>query len=718
MSLRSKLAFWFLVTGFWLLLFSLAHAEEPLPKEPIVVNGDKVEYFHEKKEVTGSGNISITYKDVVLTCDEIKVRLDTREAEASGNVKVTQKGAYFTGENIIYNFDTKKGTVVNGYLNADPFYGKAREVDKIANKDQIYLERGYVTTCDLEKPHYRVQSRRVKIYLEDKVTAEHILFFIGSVPVLYLPYYEQPLDDDKTNFTVTPGESKDWGYYVLNSYRYYLNDKNRGDLLLDYRSKRGLAEGVNHYYDTDKMKLGAGSFKFYYTHDNDNLAYRPSGEVRSRYRWQARHRWDLGEGTDTSATLEFNKLSDRDVIKDYFYNEYEELGDTPDNYISFLTQKQDYTTELLIRKRFDKFYAVVERLPEYKIDILNYRIGNIPLYYSANASGVYLNQTLQKTVPDEKDVNIIRFDAYNQLSYAARLFRSLSVTPYGGIRETYFSRNRWGETNQLRTIYNAGIDSSIKFYKVYEWESNFLGLDIHNLRHIITPTANYYFTHQPGISPDCLNQFDAIDALDTQNGVRLGIENRLQTKRLEGSQMRSVDLATLIVSTDYMFRMKNDQWGLKSDKFKSVDFQLELVPYSWAYLLSKLSVNTKKSLVETTSTDLVAHYGEKWSLAFGHRYEDVETGSTNLFTVDGTYKINDKWKVRAYERLDTQKKAFEEQEYTIYRDLHCWVAELTLNYKSRDNMSLWLVFRLKAFPSYPIGLRRTYSRPRFGAVGE
>ena len=706
------------MTVFLLFLSSLAHAEEGLPKEPIVVNGDKVEYFHEKKEATGSGNVSITYKDVLLTCDEIKVRLDTREAEASGNVKVTQKGAYFTGEKIVYNFDTREGRVVNGCLDANPFYGKAREVDKIANKDQVNLERGYVTTCDLEKPHYRIQSRRVKIYLDDKVTASHILFFIGNVPVLYLPYYEQPLDDDKTNFTVTPGESKDWGYYALTSYRYYLNDKNRGDLLLDYRSKRGLAEGVNHYYDTGKMGLGDGSFKFYYTHDNDNLAYRPSGEVRSRYRYQVRHRWDLGGDTDTTATMEFNKLSDKDVIKDYFYNEYEELGEIPDNYVSFLTQKRDYTTEFLARKRFDKFYTVVERLPEYKIDILNYRIGDIPLYYSANASGVYLNKAFESAIPEQKDVNIIRFDAYNWLSYAARIFRSLSVTPYGGMRETYFSRNKWGETNQVRTIYDAGIDSSIKFYKVYNVKSDFLGLDINSLRHIITPTANYYFTHQPTISPDCLNQFDAIDALDTQNGVRLGIENRLQTKRLQGDQMKSVDLATLIVSTDYMFRMKKDNWGLKSDKFKSVDIQLELVPYSWAYLLSKVSVNTKKYIIETAGTDLVATHGDEWSLAVGQRYENTETGSTNLFTMDGWYKINDKWKVRAYERMNTEKRAFEEQEYTIYRDLHCWVAELTFNYKSRDDMGLWVIFRLKAFPSYPIGLRRTYSRPRFGAVGE
>ena len=37
------------------------------PKEPIVVNGDNVEYFQEKKMVTGVGNVSIKYKDITLS---------------------------------------------------------------------------------------------------------------------------------------------------------------------------------------------------------------------------------------------------------------------------------------------------------------------------------------------------------------------------------------------------------------------------------------------------------------------------------------------------------------------------------------------------------------------------------------------------------------------------------------------------------------------------
>jgi len=700
-----------------MLLLCACSAQAAPAKEPIVVNGDKVEYFHEQKRVVGSGNISIEYKGVTLSCDRVTVYLDTREAIAEGAVKVKQKdGAYFTGEKINYNFDTQKGSVLKGYVSAKPFYGRAAKVEKSAEK-QFNMDSGYITTCELEKPHYRIQAQQVKIYLDDKVVATNIVFFVWNVPVLYLPYYVQPLRETKTNVTVIPGQDKDWGYYALTSYRYHLSDKQRGDILLDYRTKKGLAEGINHYYEIDA--IGAGSLKFYYTHENDNLAAEKTGEVKNRYRYQYRHRWDMGGDTDTTAILEFNKLSDKDVIKDYFYKEFEELQDPNDyNYVSVITTKPEYTTQLLLRKRFDRFFTIIERLPEYSIDIKNYRITKaLPIYHKASANGVYLNKTFEKATPSQKDLSTIRFDTNNQLSYAAKLFRFLYVTPYAGTEQTYYSRNRWGDTNLIRGVFNTGVDISTKFYKVYNVETDLLGLDIHRLRHIITPTASYYYTHQPTISPDNLNQFDVMDTVDSKNGVRLALENKLQTKRLQGETFQSVDLATFIVSTDYAFTLKKDNVSFKNQKFKSVDFQLELIPYPWLYTLAKMSVNTKKYLVENASIDVVGHGGDRWFLGAGYRYEDVETGFSNLVTADITYKINEKWKIRAYERLDINKGSFAEQEYTVYRDLHCWIAELTYGTKKSNEQTLWLVMRLKAFPNVPIGLRRTYNRPRFGTAG-
>ena len=62
-------------------------------------------------------------------------------------------------------------------------------------------------------------------------------------------------------------------------------------------------------------------------------------------------------------------------------------------------------------------------------------------------------------------------------------------------------------------------------------------------------------------------------------------------------------------------------------------------------------------------------------------------------------------------------KSFEEQEYTIIRDLHCWQLELTCNIKKDPaDFTLWAVMTLKAFPTRPIGYRKSYSRAAFGPM--
>lgn len=698
-----------------------------MPKEPIVVNGDRVEYFQDQKKVVGSGNISINYKDMVLTCDKITVYLDTREGIAEGNVKITQKDTFFTGDKVNYNFDTGKSTIINGYVSAKPFYGMAREVDKLAAKDQANMERGYITTCDHDKPHYRVQARHVEIYLEDKIVAKHVLFFLGDVPVMYLPYYVQPLWDTKSSLTVTTGQKDEWGYYALTAYRIHLNDKNRADILLDYRGRKGFGEGINYYYDFEE--LGQGAMKYYYTNENADplsFAYERSGDRKPRSRWQWRHRWNMDEEANTRAILEFNRLSDTTIIKDYFNTEYDELGPEPDNYLSIVTSKSNYTQTLLARKRFGKFYTVIERLPEYTLDILQQNI--IPalpfLYYTGNISAVYLNETFNNSgtatvTSGLKDLNVVRIDNYNKFSYTAKLFKALNLTPYAGIRNTYYSRNRWGTTNQIRAVFDSGVSGSIKFYKIYDITTNILRLDLHKIRHVITPTATYFNMHQPTISPVNLNQFDSVDSLRTTNGVSLGLENRLQTKRYAGSELTSVDLATLQINTTYAFRLKKDHLAYKNHtaKFSSVDLQLELLPYSWLKAVGRMSVNPKNYATQTESFDIVASGGDKWSAGIGHLYEKTtEANKNNYLTTDLTYKINNKWRVRAYDRYNVDK-SFEEQQYTIYRDLHCWRAEFTYSTRKHPHeVGFWIVFTLKAFPDYPVGYKRSYAQPQFGST--
>jgi hypothetical protein len=87
--------------------------------------------------------------------------------------------------------------------------------------------------------------------------------------------------------------------------------------------------------------------------------------------------------------------------------------------------------------------------------------------------------------------------------------------------------------------------------------------------------------------------------------------------------------------------------------------------------------------------------------------------------MDGRYKLNNLWKARIYERFDMYTQKWEEQQYTIIRDLHCWVAELTLSFGDTMNAGagIWFVMKLKAFPDQAIGMKQTYSKPRFGEAG-
>ncbi len=712
-----------------------AHAQEMKQKAPIIVNGDKVEYFHEQKKVIGTGNISIDYEDVKLTCERVTVYLDTREAIAEGNVKITQKDAYFTGDKMNYNFDKRTGRAIDAYVNYTPFYGKSRDVEKVS-ENQINIQKGMITTCDLDKPHYRVEAKQVRIYLEDKVIANSIVFYVGNCPIMYLPYYVQPLKERSAHVTIMAGHDKDWGYYALTSLKFDYSQIFRGRFRVDYRSKNGLAFGIDNDYSIPG--LGEGIAKFYYAdEDNDYLSYKPIGRNDGKYRLQIRHKWQVID--DTLMTMELNKVRDDNMVKYYFLKEWEEQQQ-PDNYISFITTKPDYNTEFLTRVRLDKYYDVVQRLPEYKISIPNYKIKNTPFYYNGLFNPVYLQHVFRdnsSTGPMQKDLDVIRVDTYNKLSYPVRFLNSLNFNPYAGTRQTYYSRNKYGRTNIARGIFDTGVEFSTKFYKIYDINTNMLDLDLNRIRHIVTPTAHYYYTHQPTVSMDNLMQFDGIDALKEQNGITLSLENKLQTKRRE----ESVDLVDFIISTDYQFKLKERVFptfknsDYKTRKFTSVDMQLELTPYPWLYTLSKMRIDTKHCLPDFASVDLLAGKNVERSLALGYRYErsfdpnlivdpDTNKNVLNFLTLDTIYRFNEKWKARVYWRVNANKGYIDEHQYTIYRDLHCWTLEFTYdlrpyqNDKTITDQIFWFALRLKAFPDQPIGISRTYSRTRAGRPGD
>lgn len=691
-----------LIIGFWLSfgllaidygLSALSWSAEDIGNLPVEVNGDQVQYFDTEKKVVGTGNVVVTYKDIKMTCKKVTAFLDSKEATAEGDVVVTRGEDVLRGNKVIYNFQTETGTAFDGSAKSGVWYAGGKEVRKISAQE-VDIKDGYLTTCDLEKPHYEIHSKHVKMYLGKMIVAKNVTFEVGGVPILYLPVYSQPVKDNFPKVSFVPGHDKKWGTYLLSSYRYNLSDDVKGHVHIDYRQNKGFGEGADYNFKT--KDFGSGSLRTYYIDEHDKF----TSTDEQRWRVQYRHKWEIAD--DTVGTLEYNKFDDRSFMKDYFYREEYEIDAQPASYAYLTHADAGYSASVLAQGRVNNFFTELERLPELNLNVKNQRMfEKFPFFYKANFDAANLEK---KVADSDQENNVIRLDADNQLSTPFRAMDFLSIDPYAGTRQTFYTREDLDTQDRFRGIFYSGVDVSTNFYKVYDYKTDFMNLDIEGLRHIFTPNVSYFYSQKPTLLPDRLFQFDDVDALDKRRGVELTLENKLQTKHLANNEKITAELARWIVGTDYLMNSN------ESGKLSTVSSDLEITPYSWVFMKQTALYDPKANDLKSLNTDVVAtEPKDNWRLGLGHRYE---RDFSSQLTTEIETKITPKWKIRLFEMYEFKGNDLKQQEYSITRDLHCWEAEFT--YSVRDVHTFWIIFRLKAFPSMPFKLGTSYYRPRTG----
>ncbi len=731
MRLRSHISksLIFFLASMALSFSSFAFAEEAGKKaEPIIINGDRVEYVTESKEFTASGNVEVDYKGSKLTCARLVLNTETKDVTAQGNARLDTAEGTVEGDKLIYNFNTKVGTIIDAEFRSNPYFGRGDSMRKVS-EDEFITRWSYITTCSFDRPHYRIKSRRVNFFPGDKIQTRDSVFYLGPVPVLYLPRYNHSLRDPMMHIQLMPGKSKDWGYYLLTASRYNLTEDITGRLYLDLRSKLGVGEGFGvNYKGAD---IGKGDFKFYYTHEeprerflnsdsnSDRILERPTGRYQ-RYLIRLRHKWEPDERTN--AMVEYYKIADskrtllgsgNNFLKDYFFREYEK-DSQPLSYISAHRAFDYASLDLVIQKRVNRWYSQEEKLPEIKFTLPQFKVASTPFYFEDASS--YMNYNYKNEVPSDRDNDITynQYDTYNKISLPTRV-SFINFTPFTSVQALIQDKNDvYGSTAHLTG--EVGSELTTKFYRLFNIKTDFLGLNINNLRHVITPTANYTYTNT-SLTPT--NKLKLGGDSSTGGGaVALALENKLQTKR----SGQSVDLAYFNINTVYNVRSNNV--NPSGSGFSDFLFDLELRPYSWMEF--KGDATFKRSGGESevnynhfsdANFDLNFSFGSERSFGIGQRYE--RKGGNDL-TYSLIWRLNPKWKVSFYQRRNFKDTAsasagLREQEYTISRDFHCWAGELTYNVKRGHGEGIWLVFRLKAFPELEFEYNQSYHAPKPGS---
>ncbi|MCX5710237.1 MAG: hypothetical protein NT088_05915 [Candidatus Omnitrophica bacterium] len=692
-----------------------------------MINADKVEYLSDSKDVSAEGNVVINYKGSRLTCSKIIVNTLTKDGEAQGKVRLEDAQGVIEGEKLSYNFQTKSGFIDQAQFRMAPYFGRARHIEKV-NDAQIAAFRGYFSTCSLDRPHFRITARKLEMFPKSKIESSDDILFLGSVPVICLPHFSRSLTDEQTHFQATPGKRKDWGPYILSNYRFNLTPELNSRVYLDYRNKLGFAEGFG--FNQNSPDFGRGDFKFYYTKEKpDNL----SGTIPNQFeRYMARFRYQWNIDKQTNIMSEYYKITDQrrkkydptaSFLKDYFYREFEKDSE-PLSYIQIHHNFAYSSLDLLFQDRTNHWFSQINKLPELKYSMPSLQIGETPLYFENSSSLANFNQSVPSS---NTDLTVARFDTLNKVSIPLRVL-FVQLTPFAQSEQTAYDKGANGKALPVRTIFSYGADASTKFYRIFDIKTNLFKLDIDKLRHIITPTIGYTYSHTPTIPASNLKQIDSVDALTSSNSATLGLSNKLQTKR----NGISVDVVDFLITSAYNFKPNIVSGNKMGGSLQDVVFNLKLIPYSWMRIEGDATY--KHSGISTDADyDNFNHFakanynidfdiGRDKTFGVGQRYERM---GGNELTWNFTWRLNPKWKVGYYQKYnlrdywsttDSQSVSTGslEQQFTLSRDMHCWEMDFTVDNKKNGNSGIYFVFRIKAFPENEFGFDQVYRRPKSG----
>lgn len=731
--------------------------KESAKELPVRCTGDNVTYVKEENTIYGKGNVEIGYKDNYIRADSVKVNIKTKEAEAEGRVIVSDGTNIFTGDKVYYNFGTGIGKVDGMTSRLGPWFAKGEQGERIPEKP-YYIKNGYVTTCDYDKPHYRMKASDIYIYPGDKVVTKNIVFYLREVPVFYWPYYSKSLKDDRSPWTFVPGYNNKFGKYLLTGYTMwienFLGGKFRPTLKLDYYEKRGIAGGLYGKYGyKDKIQALIRSYLI-----NDK-AYKSGKETIEKTRGRFSMDYAQKITTDIRGVAEINLLSDPDIIKEYFKDEFKNEIQT-ENYINFSKTTQWYQLSLMTKKRLNSFYTDLEKLPELTFNLLQLRVGKTNLLYVCNASVGYLAQKFAR-VTGGKDYSAARFDTLHQLSYPDKYFGWLNITPRIGTRQTYWNKRAKWETDTSsttqtkptppgaktgvtvttaitstptsttttkttttvdpvtttiaknittksmsewakgtwRSVYFTGAEVTTKISRVFDFKNEYW--DIDQLRHVIEPRVNYVYQTEPTVLSENLLGFG--DLVEKNDYFAYGLRNKLQTRRNKTAwNLIDFDVTMNYYPEQYLV---SEITGERRN-FSHIISTLQLRPFDWILWDMDADWDQYTKQLETYNTEMVFYKDDKISFGVGYRY-----GRTidKLWTSEINYTINSNWALRMQHRFEFDTGELQEQEYILVRDMHCWnVAFAFRNYRDIDETACFVVLYPKAYPNIPVTFGTTY----------
>ena len=315
------------------------------------------------------------------------------------------------------------------------------------------------------------------------------------------------------------------------------------------------------------------------------------------------------------------------------------------------------------------------------------------------------------------DQNYSRFNTYQELKMPFMLGNFLSIAPQAGLGYTRYSAIDGPVEGFDRTSLHFGTEAAVKFSKDYgDYRSATLGLN--GQKHIIQPYANWSIVSTndfnpgdpavdrltPTTRPALLDptRFVAVDDMQSWNIVRMGVRNRLLTKR-DNQTYEWLYLDT------YMDAFIRDPENLRNYSNLYNDLKWQPLPWLGVSVATQFPIvnggsgfNEFEGLLNFTPTN-------NFQFALGYRNLNGHPilKDSNAIDLQTYSRLNENWGIGTRHIMEFADGTLELEQYSLHRDLGNWVAGLGLSRRDnrlQEEYGVIFSLTLKEFPSSSLPL--------------
>jgi LPS-assembly protein len=224
------------------------------PEDPVVVDCDATQIVADEMEVFNDQNRVIARGHVVYVSSENRISADHMDFNTR-----TKTGTFYEASGTAHLGDRADRSMFGTQEPYAFFYGA--EIHKLGPK-KFRIVRGGFTTCVQPTPRWEITSGSVTIVLEEHALLKNSIFKVKGVPVMYLPAFYYPIqEDDRATGFLMPiyGNSTYRGQTLTNQFFWAINRSMDATLSHDWFTKTGHGYGGEYRYMASGSSSGSAT---------------------------------------------------------------------------------------------------------------------------------------------------------------------------------------------------------------------------------------------------------------------------------------------------------------------------------------------------------------------------------------------------------------------------------------------------------------------------